>query len=517
MTESDQRQSERSINMTGEYRFRRRVEFAETDMAGIVHFSNFFRYMEMAEHDFLRSIGLSVHADIDGRTVSWPRVRAECSYHAPATFEDELEIVVTVREKRTKTADLRFPLLQRGRGTDRQRYDDRGLRRHRSGDAEDDVDSHPGVYRPQDRNDIHEHNSSLIFALKMSHTLAVSEVVGGRGPVRLARMVNRIDGQIGSTRRRVQPCLASNRSHHPDKPDGVGLRRALSGLQSFSPSGQAGWSRFGAAPLSGLQSFSPSGQAGWSRFGARAVVWPSIVLTIRTSTPAATNGSFSMQRSIKEKQMPTPETNQSSLAWLLYAGITVAAWGVYGIFLHSGQMTMKDPESGRYKAFLFVGVAYFLTAVLAPLAVLWLKGAILVLYARGHGMVACGGDSRGDRRVQRTAGFQRRRAAQRGDDDRVRGCTDRQRPGRPVDAPARRRLVRPSLAVRPGHRPGGPRGCLGDPLQAGPGKSPHTAAPKQVASPGAGPDSPARGIPPQDNLRWSDVSIHATDRDTDGG
>jgi YbgC/YbaW family acyl-CoA thioester hydrolase len=96
--------------MTGEYRFRRRVEFAETDMAGIVHFSNFFRYMEMAEHDFLRSIGLSVHADLDGRTVSWPRVRAECSYHAPATFEDELEIVVTVREKRTKTLtyDFRF-------------------------------------------------------------------------------------------------------------------------------------------------------------------------------------------------------------------------------------------------------------------------------------------------------------------------------------------------------------------------------------------------------------------------
>ena len=96
--------------MTREYRFGRRVEFAETDMAGIVHFSNFFRYMEMAEHDFLRSIGLSVHADIDGRTVSWPRVCAECSYHAPATFEDELEIVVTVREKRTKTLtyDFRF-------------------------------------------------------------------------------------------------------------------------------------------------------------------------------------------------------------------------------------------------------------------------------------------------------------------------------------------------------------------------------------------------------------------------
>ena len=72
--------------------------------------------------------------------------------------------------------------------------------------------------------------------------------------------------------------------------------------------------------------------------------------------------------------MPS-EANQQSLAWLAYALMTVAAWGVYGIFLHSGQTFMKDPESGRYKAFLFVGIAYFLTAVLAPLGVLWLKGA----------------------------------------------------------------------------------------------------------------------------------------------
>ncbi len=59
---------------------------------------------------------------------------------------------------------------------------------------------------------------------------------------------------------------------------------------------------------------------------------------------------------------------------MIYALITVAAWGVYGIFLHTGQIAMKDPVLGRYKAFLFVGIAYFLTAVLAPLVVLWMKG-----------------------------------------------------------------------------------------------------------------------------------------------
>jgi len=69
-----------------------------------------------------------------------------------------------------------------------------------------------------------------------------------------------------------------------------------------------------------------------------------------------------------------PSSSQSS-AWLLFSLLTVGCWGLYGAFLHSGQTGMHDPVNGRYKAFLFVGVAYFLTAVLAPLAVLWFKGA----------------------------------------------------------------------------------------------------------------------------------------------
>src|SRR5438445_764229 len=61
--------------------------------------------------------------------------------------------------------------------------------------------------------------------------------------------------------------------------------------------------------------------------------------------------------------------------WLVFALMTVVTWGVYGVFLHTGQMGMKDAVNGRYKAFLFVGLAYFLTAVLAPLAVLLFRGA----------------------------------------------------------------------------------------------------------------------------------------------
>jgi len=61
--------------------------------------------------------------------------------------------------------------------------------------------------------------------------------------------------------------------------------------------------------------------------------------------------------------------------WLVFALMTVVSWGLYGAFLHTGQMEMKDAANGRYKAFLFVGLAYFLTAVLAPLVTLISRGA----------------------------------------------------------------------------------------------------------------------------------------------
>lgn len=73
--------------------------------------------------------------------------------------------------------------------------------------------------------------------------------------------------------------------------------------------------------------------------------------------------------------MPSAQPDQPSMTWLAFAAMTVATWGVYGVFLHSGQSLMKDAANGRYKAFLFVGIAYFLTAVLAPLVVPWLRGA----------------------------------------------------------------------------------------------------------------------------------------------
>ena len=62
--------------------------------------------------------------------------------------------------------------------------------------------------------------------------------------------------------------------------------------------------------------------------------------------------------------MAAENIQSSSLTWLIFAMMTVFSWGVYGVLLHTGQMAMGDAANGRIKAFLFVGVAYLLTAVI---------------------------------------------------------------------------------------------------------------------------------------------------------
>jgi hypothetical protein len=79
------------------------------------------------------------------------------------------------------------------------------------------------------------------------------------------------------------------------------------------------------------------------------------------------------------------------MTWLIWALLTVASWGVYGVLLHAGQVSMGDPVNGRYKAFLFVGVAYFLTAVVAPLIVLKLNGATWSFPGRGMALSLAAG------------------------------------------------------------------------------------------------------------------------------
>jgi YbgC/YbaW family acyl-CoA thioester hydrolase len=86
-----------------EFRTRRRIEFADTDMGGIVHFSRFFVFMETAEHEFLRELGTSVHLEIDGQQIGWPRVSASCDYVNAVRYGDEIEIHLRVARKGAKS------------------------------------------------------------------------------------------------------------------------------------------------------------------------------------------------------------------------------------------------------------------------------------------------------------------------------------------------------------------------------------------------------------------------------
>jgi YbgC/YbaW family acyl-CoA thioester hydrolase len=96
------------------FRTRRRVEFADTDMAGLIHFSNYFRYMEAAEVDFLQERGLSVAMQRDGEKFGFPRVSASCDFIRPARFLDVLDIDVRVSNIGRKSITYAFEFSKGG-------------------------------------------------------------------------------------------------------------------------------------------------------------------------------------------------------------------------------------------------------------------------------------------------------------------------------------------------------------------------------------------------------------------
>ena len=94
--------------MPSEFHTTRRIEFPDTDMAGIAHFSRFFVFMEAAEHEFLRSLGTSVSTEWEGNKIGWPRLEASCEYFSPVRFEDVLDIHLSIIKKGTKSMTYRF-------------------------------------------------------------------------------------------------------------------------------------------------------------------------------------------------------------------------------------------------------------------------------------------------------------------------------------------------------------------------------------------------------------------------
>ena len=102
--------------MIYEYTSTRKIEFSETDMAGLVHFSNFFKYMETAERDFFEAAGVDLIRTKPGELVGWPRVRAECT-SAPLRFGDTIDIHIAVKAVKTDQSIIisYFPTRRRWR------------------------------------------------------------------------------------------------------------------------------------------------------------------------------------------------------------------------------------------------------------------------------------------------------------------------------------------------------------------------------------------------------------------
>lgn len=90
--------------------YKRRVEFAETDMAGQVHFSVFFRYMEEAEHAIWRAAGMRIAAE--GREYQWPRISAHCDFKSRLRVDDEFEVRTEMAKVTNRTIQWAHTLMR---------------------------------------------------------------------------------------------------------------------------------------------------------------------------------------------------------------------------------------------------------------------------------------------------------------------------------------------------------------------------------------------------------------------
>jgi len=91
-----------------------RVRWVDTDTAGVMHFSNYFRYFEACEEEFYRSLGIDMNQLRDDHGVLLPRVEASCKYKAACHFNDEIEVALIVQDVEPKTVTYQFIVTRNG-------------------------------------------------------------------------------------------------------------------------------------------------------------------------------------------------------------------------------------------------------------------------------------------------------------------------------------------------------------------------------------------------------------------
>ena len=79
-----------------------------------MHFSTFFTAMEVAEHQMLRDLGMSVMHPYKDGMISWPRVSATCDYRSPLRFEEVVDIDITITKIGTKSVEYTFEFSREG-------------------------------------------------------------------------------------------------------------------------------------------------------------------------------------------------------------------------------------------------------------------------------------------------------------------------------------------------------------------------------------------------------------------
>ncbi len=102
--------------MPSEFSIIRTVEFSETDMAGIMHFANFFYWMEACEAAFYRSLKLPIISFVPGNVVGWPRAAVSCEYKAPLRFNDVVQVKLLIKEVRNKAVIFVFQFRKTSEG-----------------------------------------------------------------------------------------------------------------------------------------------------------------------------------------------------------------------------------------------------------------------------------------------------------------------------------------------------------------------------------------------------------------
>ena len=90
-----------------------RVKFYDTDVMGVVHHSNYIRWFETGRVEFLRALDIDLNEMMsDG--ILFPLVEVGAKFHAPAHFDDELEILTTAETLTRAKMKFNYKIYRRG-------------------------------------------------------------------------------------------------------------------------------------------------------------------------------------------------------------------------------------------------------------------------------------------------------------------------------------------------------------------------------------------------------------------